>query len=750
MLASFAFLALVQVPVLSEMVEPVASYTVGGIVAYSFNPATLVMVAVNGSGVTIVSSSGLRTLKTGLEAVGEVYALDKERFLVKAGNSLYLFNIKDGSRRLLAQCNCSVERVYDSWVLIEERGKRGLLSLVSLLKVSVPSAAKVLNSWSYVSMFDVDYQKFAILKDGAWKYFGFKLEVDVAYSWEGGGRIFLMLANRTLLALNPETQEVRRLGLVDLKAPVAFLSVDGERWLLLSSGAAVSESGRVKSLRVGDVSFAVPVSGGFYVVTADGNLLLAKDFDSPPVGPIYVFSKPVAAAVPVAESAVPELFAITIEPAAPGAVNLEVVRLGYADYALEASVRQKEVYALEQFEVAIAARGRKEGFSGTVELQAGERNVLSTPFATASSEAVVSVPTREGGLFDVYVKVAPSPYFPSKRVYAGSVSVLARPLTCSLHALQTEVEEGGEVELLFSASDGLSGEDVTEKAVQLAKGFVLKHSFPSGNVEELSLQPRRELRIRLRGVGTHLVSLSVPPFAVYGECSSGSVRVEVKSGLLSLLLPATVGAVALLAGALAVAYLRIKSNVWRALERYAEGGASLSELERKFSEVVPSNTVREAYEFVRLHRALSSALEQLASKLAPLFSLEALSDAPTALETARKALDGSRRVFLKGEVSDALRRLQPTAGILEDLLVRWRSALEAEKARLEGELSKYREYLEKLEQVRAQRGMSHLTYAKLKGDYESKLRSSESTLTALVDALNAIDQSLRSLSGMAQ
>jgi hypothetical protein len=234
---------------------------------------------------------------------------------------------------------------------------------------------------------------------------------------------------------------------------------------------------------------------------------------------------------------------------------------------------------------------------------------------------------------------------------------------------------------------------VTGEAVQLAREIVLKHSFPSGSAEELSLQPGRELSVRLRGAGTHLVSLSVPPFGVYGGCSSGAVRIEVKSSLLGALLPAVAGAVALLASVLAVAYLRIKSNVWRALERYAERGASLSELESRFSAVMPSDTVRDAYEFVRLHRALSSSLEQLEPKLEPLSSLGALSDAPAALKMMRGALDGSRRAFLKGEVSDALRKLQPTAGILEELLVRWRGALEAEKARLEGELSKYREYL---------------------------------------------------------
>jgi hypothetical protein len=46
--------------------------------------------------------------------------------------------------------------------------------------------------------------------------------------------------------------------------------------------------------------------------------------------------------------------------------------------------------------------------------------------------------------------------------------------------------------------------------------------------------------------------------------------------------------------------------------------------------------------------------------------------------------------------------------------------------------------------------MSHSTYAKLKSDYESKLRSAESTLAALVDALNAIDRSLRGLGGAAE
>ena len=156
-------------------------------------------------------------------------------------------------------------------------------------------------------------------------------------------------------------------------------------------------------------------------------------------------------------------------------------------------------------------------------------------------------------------------------------------------------------------------------------------------------------------------------------------------------------------------------------------------------------TVRDAYEFVRLHRALSSALERLAPKLEPFFSLEALSDAPAALEMMRRALDGSRRAFLKGEVSDALRKLQPTAGTLEALLVRWRGALEAEKARLEGELSKYREYLAALEQLREQRGMSHSTYAKLKSDYESKLRSTESTLAALNETLRIFEQVLQSL-----
>jgi serine/threonine protein kinase len=156
-------------------------------------------------------------------------------------------------------------------------------------------------------------------------------------------------------------------------------------------------------------------------------------------------------------------------------------------------------------------------------------------------------------------------------------------------------------------------------------------------------------------------------------------------------------------------------------------------------------TMRDAYEFVRLHWALSSALERLAPKLEPFFSLEALSDAPAALEMMRKALGGSRRAFLKGEVSDALRKLQPTAGILEELLVRWRGALEAEKARLEGEVSKYREYLAKLEQLREQRGMSHSTYAKLKSDYESKLRSAESTLAALNETLRIFEQVLQSL-----
>jgi len=750
LLAFLALLALARVPVLGEWVEPAASYRVGGVTAYSFNPVTLVFVAVNSSGATVVSSSGLRSARTGLEGIEGVYALDGKRFLMKAGGSLYLFNLQDGSRTLLARCNCSVEKVYDGWVLVGAGGRRFLLSLQGSLNVSVPLAAKVLDSWSSVLVFDADYQKVAVLREGAWRYFGFKLEVDIAYSWEGAGRVFLLLANRTLLALDPELREARRVGLADLSAPLAFLSVGGERWLLLRSGAAVSESGRVKSLPAGEVSFAAPVLGGFYLVTAGGNLFLAKDFDSPLVGPIYAFSKPVVAAVPLAESAVPELLVVTVASAVPGAVNLEVVRVGYADYALEASVRQKEVYALESFEVEVAAKGRGEGFNGTVELQAGGRTVLAAPFAAVGSEAVVRVPAKEVGLFDVYVEIAPSPYFPSKKVYAGGVSVLARPLSCSLSALQAEIEEGGEVKLLFSASDGITGEDVTGEAVQLAREIVLKHSFPSGSAEELSLQPGRELSVRLRGAGTHLVSLSVPPFGVYGGCSSGAVRIEVKSSLLGALLPAVAGAVALLASVLAVAYLRIKSNVWRALERYAERGASLSELESRFSAVMPSDTVRDAYEFVRLHQALSSSLEQLEPKLEPLSSLGALSDAPAALKMMRGALDGSRRAFLKGEVSDALRKLQPTAGTLEELLVRWRGALEAEKARLEGELSKYREYLAKLEQLREQRGMSHSTYAKLKSDYESKLRSAESTLAALVDALNAIDRSLRGLGGAAE
>jgi DNA repair exonuclease SbcCD ATPase subunit len=193
--------------------------------------------------------------------------------------------------------------------------------------------------------------------------------------------------------------------------------------------------------------------------------------------------------------------------------------------------------------------------------------------------------------------------------------------------------------------------------------------------------------------------------------------------------------------------LRIKSNVWRALERHAERGASLSELESRFSAVVSRDAVRDAYEFVRLHRALSSALEQLEPKLEPLSSLEALSDARAALEMIKKALDGSRRVFLKGEAADALRKLRLTAGVLEELLARWRSALEAERAKREGEVGKYKEYLARLEQVRAQRGMRHSTYAKLRSDYESKLRSAERTLAALDEALRALERALQGLSG---
>ncbi|MCC6064633.1 MAG: hypothetical protein LM576_01490 [Thermofilum sp.] len=747
LLAFLALLAFVRVPVLGEWVEPAASYRVGGVTAYSFNPVTLVFVAVNSSGATVVSSSGLCSARTGLEGIEGVYALDGKRFLMKAGGSLYLFNLQDGSRTLLARCNCSVEKVYDGWVLVGAGGRRFLLSLQGSLNVSVPLAAKVLDSWSSVLVFDADYQKVAVLRDGAWRYFGFKLEVDIAYSWEGAGRVFLLLANRTLLALDPELREVRKLGLADLSAPVAFLSVGGEGWLLLRSGAAVSESGRVRSLPAGEVSFAAPVSGGFFLVTASGTLLLARGFDSPLVGPIYAFSKPVVAAVPLAGSAAPELFVVTATPVASGAVELEVVKIGYADYALEASVKQREVYALESFEVAVTTRGRGEGFSGTVELQAGGRTVLAVPFTAAGPEVVVRVPAKEVGLFDVYVDVAPSPYFPSKRVRAGGVSVLARPLSCSLRALQAEVEEGGEVKLLFSASDGITGEDVTGEAVQLAREFVLRHTFPSGSAEELSLQPGRELSVRLRGAGTHLVSLSVPPFGVYGGCSSGAVKVEVKSGLLGALLPAVAGAVALLAGALAVTYLRVKSNVWRALERQVERGASLSELESRFSAVVSRDAVRDAYEFVRLHRALSSALEQLEPKLEPLSSLEALSDARAALEMIKKALDGSRRVFLKGKAADALRKLRLTAGVLEELLARWRSALEAERAKREGEVGKYKEYLARLEQVRAQRGMRHSTYAKLRSDYESKLRSAERTLAALNEALRALERALQGLSG---
>jgi hypothetical protein len=746
-LALLALLALVRAPVLGERVEPVASYRVGGVTAYSFNPVTLVFVAVNGSGATVVSSSGLRSVRIGLGGVEGVYALDGERFLLKAGGSLYLFSVLSGSRTLLARCNCSVEKVYDGWVLVRAGGRRFLLSFQGSLNVSVPLTATVLDSWSSVLMYDADYQKVAVLRDGAWKYFGFKLEVDIAYSWEGAGRVFLLLANRTLLALDPELREVRKLGLADLSAPVAFLSVSGEGWLLLRSGAAVSESGRVRSLPAGEVSFAAPVPGGFFLVTASGALLLVRGFDSPLVGPIYAFSKPVVAAVPLAGSAAPELFVVTATPVASGAVELEVVKIGYADYALEASVKQREVYALESFEVAVTTRGRGEGFSGTVELQAGGRTMLAVPFTAAGPEVVVRVPAKEVGLFDVYVEVAPSPYFPSKRVRAGGVSVLARPLSCSLRALQAEVEEGSEVKLLFSASDGITGEDVTGEAARLAREFVLRHTFPSGSAEELSLQPGRELSVRLRGAGTHLVSLSVPPFGVYGGCSSGAVKVEVKSGLLGALLPAVAGAVALLAGVLAVAYLRVKSNVWRALERQVERGASLSELESRFSAVVSRDAVHDAYEFVRLHRALSSALEQLEPKLEPLSSLEALSDARAALEMIKKALDGSRRVFLKGEAADALRKLRPTAGVLEELLARWRSALEAERAKQEGEVGKYKEYLARLEQVRAQRGMRHSTYAKLRSDYESKLRSAERTLAALDEALRALERALQGLSG---
>ncbi|MCC6050706.1 MAG: hypothetical protein LM580_08355, partial [Thermofilum sp.] len=165
------------------------------------------------------------------------------------------------------------------------------------------------------------------------------------------------------------------------------------------------------------------------------------------------------------------------------------------------------------------------------------------------------------------------------------------------------------------------------------------------------------------------------------------------------------------------------------------------------SAVVSRDAVRDAYEFVRLHRALSSALEQLEPKLEPLSSLEALSDARAALEMIKKALDGSRRVFLKGEAADALRKLRLTAGVLEELLARWRSALEAERAKREGEVGKYKEYLARLEQVRAQRGMRHSTYAKLRSDYESKLRSAERTLAALNEALRALERALQGLSG---
>jgi hypothetical protein len=83
---------------------------------------------------------------------------------------------------------------------------------------------------------------------------------------------------------------------------------------------------------------------------------------------------------------------------------------------------------------------------------------------------------------------------------------------------------------------------------------------------------------------------------------------------------------------------------------------------------------------------------------------------------------------------------------LEELLARWRSALEAEKAKQEGEVGKYREYLARLEQVKAQRGMSHSTYAKLKSDYEDRLRSAERTLAALDEALRALERALQGLS----
>ncbi|MEM4887890.1 MAG: hypothetical protein QXJ64_00430 [Thermosphaera sp.] len=712
---------------MGQRVEPLSVYRFKDVFLHEFNIFTRSFAAVSRDGtVLVVTSEGLRTGKIDPRGLKAIYVLEED-LLLQREDSLELYSLRGGSRTLCTCQGLSIRRVYSKFVLID-CGKPMLLDIFEGKTIALTFNARPLNTWKHIIMLDLDSFTIAVFTGKNWTSLSYSLTADIVFSMEGERGIYMILADKSVLLLNPETLFIKSLGNIKPSRPIGVVKVDGVEHLVLGDGTMISERGGVSALRAG-LAFIV-ASQGYFALTDDGCLFFRERIEGSWFGPLLEFADSVLALIPATRyTDVPAVIVICMRGS-----DLEVLTVGFRDFNLVATLRTGLVYALERAEVSVEV-DRSGGLSGVVVVGDGDRAIDSVRFDSTERRTLVSIQLRVPGCYDVYVEIAPQGYYPSKRVRVGQLCVQARPISCQLRALQREVEEGGEILLELRILDTLNGSDVTNDVLTMLPSLNVSHTLPDGRSESILRPPTDTLRLIVRGAGGHRFSVAVPPSGPYDKCVTDPVTVNVRAATNVLLIVTTISSI-ILGGIAGVFYVRMKTNVWRGIERAISAGTSCDELTEKLSGILPEQVVRAACEFVNLCRVISSSVDGMLSALRPLYSVTGVREMMHFLESSGEEISACRSIYLKGDPESALKKLNALRIRLYDEMSNLATKLYSEKNKLEEERKKLNEYLSKLEQYKDR--ASARAYSRLRDEYETKLRRVIEEIDNIENALKTI------------
>ncbi|MEM3974272.1 MAG: hypothetical protein QW320_07890 [Ignisphaera sp.] len=710
-----------------QRVEPVTAWRLEGVILYSFNSYIRSFAAVRQDGtVVVISRQGDWTATVDPTSLKAIYAV-AGGVLLQRENSLELLSF-DGNRRQLYSCHSlRILKVYSDYVLVECGRLTLLLNTHTGETLGVELDARPLDTWRHVVLLDLRTFNLLVLWRGELVRTNLSLAADVAYSLEGDRGVYLILADGSVGLLVLEAGSLIRIATARLSPPVAAVNFLGREYVVFQDGVLVDETGRKSSLPF-TVAYA-DVSDRMYAVTNDGDLFFWEQESGGWRGPITRFAGRVVAVFPV-ERAGSVLMMVVTEKSGV----LEGFLVGFRDYKASAALKDSVVYALETSTVLVGAE-KEGGLRGTIVLSKEKSAVLTVRFESAERQASVPLSIDTPGCFDVTVEIEAQGYYPSQSIPAGTLCVLARPIRCELQSLQSEVEEGVEVELRLRVLDGLSNEEITRNVLARISRLTILHLAPKGEEELVPFPPSELLKLRLRGEGEHRLSALLPQAGPYGNCSTNVATVKVKSTINVPLLALVLASLAL-GSIAAVLYSRAKATVWRSIEKAISSGTSCEQLISKLSGVLPAEKVSSACEFVNLNQRIADTVDRILSALQSFSDTPGIREVVALLREERERLNALRTIYLKEGPSDALSSLLDLQSTLGRELKRLVDALEHNRKELEKKREEYRSYLSKLELYKDR--TSPKIYLRLKNEYERNLKSIDSSLSRIEDALQTI------------